>query len=159
HQDLPFERLVEELNPERDLSRTPVFQVMLALQNAPREGQEPGSLRRRGVGVDAGTAKFDLAFFFGDDPHGLPATIEYASDLFDGPPIDRMTGHLQNLLEGITAAPETPIAALPLLSGPERRRLLVEWNATAAPYPNEASLHRLIEEQVKRGPDRVAAAF
>jgi len=159
HQDLPFEKLVEELQPVRDLSRQPLFQVSFALQNVPQETLELPGLQLSHAGGSAVTSKFDLSlhvFESGDELHGI---VEYATDLFDGGTIARLIGHFRTLLEGIVAAPESPISELPLLSAAERHRLLVEWNATAAAYPREKCVHELFAAQAARTPEAVAVVF
>ena len=135
HQDLPFERLVEEMQPERDLSRNPLFQVMFALQNAPLRPLELPGLTLRPVEVERGTAQFDLTLQMQETAEGLSGSFEYATDLFDEPTIARMATHLRLLLEGMSATPERCVWELPLLTEAERHQLLVEWNDTATDYP------------------------
>jgi len=159
HQDLPFEKLVEELQPERDLSRNPLFQVMFVLQNAPARALKLSGLTLRPLAVDSGTAKFDLTLFMFEGEDGLRARWEYNSDLFDAATITRMLGHFQTLLEGIIANPEQRISELPLLSDAERQQVLVEWNKTQTAYPRGSSIHELFEAQVERTPDTIAVGF
>jgi amino acid adenylation domain-containing protein len=159
HQDLPFEKLVEELQPERDLSRNPLFQVMFILQNAPLPKLEMPNLRASWVEVESGTAKFDLTLSMQETEAGLRGKFEYNSDLFDADTIMRMVGHWQTLLEGIVANPEQRLSELPLLSAAERRQLLVEWNDRQADYPREQCIHQLLEAQVERTPEAVAVVF
>ncbi|HVU25273.1 MAG TPA: amino acid adenylation domain-containing protein [Opitutus sp.] len=157
HQDLPFERLVDELQPERDLSRNPVFQVMFALHNTPhRERALPG-LTITDLAAERISAQFDLVLDVWETPDGLKAVLEFATDLFDPPTIERLAGHFATLLAGAVAAPETPVAKLPLLTAAERTQLLDTFNATAMPYPDDRTLQALIEEQVAAGPGRIAA--
>ncbi|HQY72004.1 MAG TPA: condensation domain-containing protein, partial [Pseudomonadales bacterium] len=130
HQDLPFERLVEELHPARDLSRNAVFQVMFALQNAPMGALELLGLKLKPVEMGVGAAQFDLSLFAWETPDGLAARFSYASDLFDGSTIARMAAHWRLLLEAMVANPERRVDELPLLAEAERRQVLVEWNAT-----------------------------
>ena len=132
HQELPFEKLVEALQPVRDLSRHPLVQVMVALQQSPPPTMELPGLTVRPVTVDCGTAKFDLTLSLQDTEQGLLATVEYNTDLFDPATITRLLSHFQTLLEGIIADPEQRLADLPLLTAAERQRLLVEWNDTTA---------------------------
>ncbi|MCU0490000.1 MAG: amino acid adenylation domain-containing protein [Chloroflexaceae bacterium] len=155
NQDLPFEYLVEAIQPERDLSRSPLFQVMLVLQNAPSEALELSGLTLRPLDESSGTAKFDLLLSFVETANGLLGEIEYNTDLFDASTIARMVSHFQTLLEGIVAEPTQTIASLPLLSEAERRQQLQEWNATAASYPPLAA-HQLVERQTALTPDAVA---
>src|SRR6185369_16362847 len=159
HQDVPFERLVEELAPERSLAQPPLFQVMLVLQNVPVESLEIENLRLRPVDVEAVTAKFDLTLNLAE--HGgalgvLAGTVEYATALFDGTTIDRLTGCFERLLAAAVATPELPALELPLLSAAERHQLLREWSDTAAVFPREATLHGLFAEQAELRPDAVA---
>jgi len=155
HQDLPFEKLVEELHPERDLSRNPLFQVMFILQNAPMPKLELANLKTSLVEVETGTAKFDLTWSMRQTGQGLVGKIEYSRDLFDPETITRMVGHWQTLLEGIAEDPGQRLSALPLLTAAEQRQV-VQWNNTQAEFPRERCIHQLFEEQVKRTPEAVA---
>ena len=134
HQDLPFEKLVEELQPERDLNRTPLFQVMFALQNIPRDTYELPNLTLSGIAADTGAAKFDLTMFFHPADDGLLGILEYNTDLFDAESIKRMWLHFETMLQGLLAQPEQRILNLPLLTEPERRQLTVDWNDTFAAF-------------------------
>ena len=155
HQELPFERLVEDLAPERSVSHAPIFQTMFLLQNAQRSLTLPG-LEVTRLATDNGAAQVDLTLSLGTGPQGLRGRIEYSTDLFDAGTIARMVRHYETLLRGIVAAPDQPLSALPLLPTEERQRMLVEWNATAAEFPREACVHQLIEAQAQRTPDAVA---
>jgi amino acid adenylation domain-containing protein len=159
HQDLPFEKLVEELQPERNLSYNPLFQVMFVLQNAGSEDWEFPGLTLTPLEIESVTAKFDLTLAMEERESGLRGVLEYNSDLFDGTTISRMLGHFQTLLEGIVANPEQRLLALPLLTEAERHQLLVEWNDTQAEYPRDKCIHHLFEEQVEKAPDAVALVF
>jgi len=163
HQDLPFEMLVEALQPQRDMSHTPLFQVAFALQNAPMETLALPGLALTPVELDTGTAKFDLTLTMAERPDGLGGAIEYNTDLFDAATIRRMVGHFQILLQGIVAHPRLPISRLPLLREAERQELLVAWNATHVPYPaawaDTTCAHELFEAQVAQRPDAVALTF
>jgi len=159
HQDLPFEKLVAELQPVRDLSRQPLFQVVFALQNVPQERLQLPGLELRRAGGGGPTSKFDLSLFVQERDGGLEAYFEYATDLFERPTIERLAGHLRVLLEGIVADPDVAIGALPLLSESERRQLLVEWNETSADYPREQCLHQLFMAQAAKTPDAVALVY
>jgi amino acid adenylation domain-containing protein/non-ribosomal peptide synthase protein (TIGR01720 family) len=156
HQDLPFEKLVEALQPARDLSRNPLVQVMIALHPPPPPPTELPGLTVRPVILDCGTAKFDLTLFVQDTDQGLLATVEYNTDLFDPGTIVRMLGHFHTLLEGIIADPEQRLADLPLLTSEERQQLLVEWTNITVDYPQDTCLHALFEAQVERRPDTAA---
>ncbi|HEV2733901.1 MAG TPA: amino acid adenylation domain-containing protein, partial [Longimicrobiaceae bacterium] len=159
HQDLPFERLVDELQPGRDRSRTPVFQVAFVMQNAPTVAPRlPGLVVAAQEGAERATAKFDLTLEVAAEGGGLRASIEYASDLFDAATVERMARHFGLLLDAALAAPETPVAELPLLPDDERA-LLGAWNDTAEVFDGAgATLHALVEAQARRTPDAVAVA-
>ena len=159
HQDLPFEKLVEELQPERDLSRVPLSQVFFALQNVPQEALKLPNLALERQKVESGTVKFDLSFFMSEEEQGLKGRLVYNADLFDDATIERMLGHLQTLLKGIVEDPDQHLSELPLLSEAERHQLLFEWNETATEYPRDRCVHELFEEQVERTPDAVAVVF
>jgi non-ribosomal peptide synthetase component F/acyl carrier protein len=159
HQELPFEMLVEQLQPERSLSYTPLFQVMFSLENAPMEPLALSSLTLDPWEIDAGIAKFDLSVSIEETERGLKGSLEYSTDLFDAATIARTIEHFQTLLEGIVAAPERRISELPLLSEAERHQLLVEWNDTWAEYPLKQCIHQLFEAQVERTPDAVAVVY
>jgi amino acid adenylation domain-containing protein len=162
HQDLPFEMLVKELEPERDLSRSPLFQVMFVLQNTPRGMLElPGltlSPLKAGGGTP-GAAQFDLTLSIEIAERGLLGAFEYNVDLFDAATIERIIGHFRILLEGVTADPDRRICDLPLLTEAERRQVVVEWNDTHLEYPQDECVHELFEAQVEQTPDAVAVAF
>ena len=156
HQELPFEYLVEALQPERNLSRTPLFQVMFALQNFPHPQVTLADVRLLPLDDAGGTAKFDLMLVLWEAGAGLAGNIEYNCDLFEAATIARLAGHFQILLEGIIADPDRRISALPLLPAEEQHQVLVEWNRTHAGYPQERCLHEWLAEQVARTPDAVA---
>ena len=159
NQDLPFEKLVEELRPERDRSRNPLFQVMFVFQipESPEVGLQ--SLRSQPVDVDAGTSKFDLTLSLAEREKKLTGFIEHSTDLFGRSTIERMMGHFQTLLEGIVANPEQPISTVPLLTEAERDQLLVEWNNKQVDYPNDSTVHELFEAKVDRTSEAVAVEF
>ncbi|MFL5700223.1 MAG: non-ribosomal peptide synthetase [Ktedonobacteraceae bacterium] len=157
HQDVPFEYLVKELQPERTVGRNPLFQVVFTLDpplRSPMEGWVNTPLV-----VETNTAKFDLSLKLIDEPGGLVCRFEYRTDLFDEATIARMAGHWQTLLEGIVDDPARGLSALPLLTETERQQLLVEWNATSAAYSRDRCVHQLFEAQVERTPDSVALFF
>ena len=156
NQDLPFEKLVEELQPERDLSHAPLFQVMFALQNAPRSERRLRGLTMEHMEIDKGTAKFDLGLRLAEEAEGLRGVLSYNTDLFDSSTIERMAGHYRVLLDGIAANPSRRISALPLLTEAERRHVLVTANATAQLYSSDRCIHELIEEQAARTPEAIA---
>jgi len=159
HQEVPFEKLVEELQPERNIGGSPLFQVTFQLQNTPRSSIDLPGLTLSPVEAASGTAKFDLSLSMREEPGGLKATLEYNTDLFDGATISRMLGHLQVLLEGIVADPDRTISALPILTEPERHQLLVEWNDTKREHPKDKCIQELFEEQAEKTPDAVAVVF
>lgn len=160
HQDFPFEKIVEELHPERSLSHTPLFQVMFALQSAltTRPPELPG-LNLRQLQVEEGISKFDLTLYMIEEAEGLRARLEYNSDLFDAATVRRILGHLQVLLEAVVADPDQRLSALPLLTAAERHQLLVEWNDTRTEFPKDSCLHELFERQAEKQPDAIAAFF
>ncbi|HYO14676.1 MAG TPA: amino acid adenylation domain-containing protein [Thermoanaerobaculia bacterium] len=157
HQDVPFERLVEELAPERDRSRPPIFQVVLALQNAPSERLTLPGLEVQVLPLSTGTAKFELSVVLGETAQGLTGMIEFSRDLFAGATIGRLAGHLTRLLAAAVADPHRPLPELSLLSPGERHQLLLEWNDTRAPFPETLLLHQFFEVAVERAPEAVAA--
>ncbi len=159
HQDLPFEQLVEALQPARSLSYTPLFQVMFALDDALVPAVELPDVTVSPLAVETGTAKFDLTLSMENTASGLIGEWEYNTDLFDGATIARMAGHFQTLLEAIAANPKQKISELPLLTPAQRQQLIVEWNNTWAEYPQDKCIHQLFEEQVERAPDAVAVVF
>jgi hypothetical protein len=158
HPDLPFERLVAELAPDRDPSRTPLFQVMFILHNS--NGASQVSKVSGNQELETGTSKFDLSLILSENGKSLDGLIEYNTDLFEPATIQRLAGYFSRLLEASVADPERSISQLPMLPDAERRQLLVDWNNTDAELPaKDLCLHRLIEEQAARTPDRVALAF
>ncbi|MDZ8263386.1 non-ribosomal peptide synthetase [Nostoc sp. ChiQUE01b] len=159
HQDVPFEKLVEELEPERDLRRHPLFQICFALQNVPIQALKLSGLTINHRLEHNGTAKFDLFLELFETPDGISGWFEYSTDLFDAATISRLGENFQTLLAGIVANPDQKVADLPLLTSGERQQLLVEWNQTQVDYPQQTCIHQLFEAQVKRVPDSVAAIF
>jgi amino acid adenylation domain-containing protein len=156
HQDVPFERLVQELAPERSLAHLSLFQVMLALQNAPVESLEIRDLRLRAMAVAGTTAKFDLTLTLEEHDGGLYGTVEYATDLFDGTTIDRLIAGFERLLAAASTAPERSIPELPFLDEAERWQILGEWNDTCAEGLAEGCLHQHVAAQAARTPEAVA---
>jgi len=156
HQDVPFERLVAELQTERDPSRTPLFQAAFQLQNYPLAAWELGEVRVQPLEVEGGTAKFDVSLSMEEMGDRLLARLRYNSDLFDGGTIERMLGHYRTLLEGVVADPDEEVGKLPLLTEGEWRQIVVQWNDTDRGYPSERCVHELFEEQAEQRPDAVA---
>jgi amino acid adenylation domain-containing protein len=171
HQDLPFEKLVEELRPERNLSYSPIFQVLFVLQNAPTSqageaagdrGQGSSSGSGSGSGsndVDTGTAKFDLTMSLIEAGHGISGGVEYDRALFDPDRIERTIGHYKVVLQAIAENPDEPLWRVPILTEAEHRQLTVEWNATARDYGDDQCIQHLFEAQVERSPDAPAVEF
>ncbi|MFN6441572.1 MAG: amino acid adenylation domain-containing protein, partial [Nostoc sp. DedSLP01] len=159
HASLPFEELVKALQPQRDLSHTPLCQVIFALENEPMSELELTGLTVSPFSTERTTAKFDLALSMQNTATGLVGVWQYNTDLFDASTIERMSGHFQTLLAGIVANPEEQISQLPLLTAPEQQQLLIEWNRTEADYPSNRCIHQLFEEQCLRTPNAVAVAF
>ncbi|TSC26813.1 amino acid adenylation domain-containing protein, partial [Corallococcus sp. Z5C101001] len=159
HQEVPFEKLVEELAPTRDTSRTPLFQVLLSFQNAPVPELEVKGLTLRAVPLEHRTAQFDLNMTLSEVDGELRGAMEYNSDLFDAGTAERMLEHLRVLLEGVASQPDVPVQRLPLLTDGERHQLLETWNDTRADFPREACIHQRFEAQVARTPDALAATF
>ncbi len=158
HQDVPFEKLVEVLSPERDMSRSALYQVMFALQNAPYSTLELGSATLQRFDVPIVAAQCDLTAVMAEMSGGMECSIEYSTDLFEASTIARWIEQFKVLMEGIVIGPGQSIAALPLLTSMERRQLLDEWNRTEANYPRENCLTELIEAQAQRTPNAVAVS-
>ena len=156
HQDLPFETLVEELRPQRDLSRSPFFQVLLSVQTAGRELPGFGGLKISGIDGESETAKFDLSLFVVDEETALRTAVEYNTDLFEGATAVRLLGHLGRLLTAAVSDPGQDWRDLPLLAGPEREQLLAGFNDTGSTSGPDLCLHQLFEAQVERTPERTA---
>ena len=159
HQDLPFEKLVEELSPERDLSRSPLFQVMFALQNTPRESLEFPGLTFNQLPFANKTTKFDLTLSVMENRQGLLVWLEYNTDLFEATTIQRMLGHFQTVLESVVADPQQRISDCALMPAAEKEQLLLEWNSTTVDYGPSQLLHELIDEQAARTPNNIAVIF
>ncbi len=156
HQDLPFEMLVEELRPERDLSRTALFQALLSLQNAPAPATDLGAMRVEALHIDPGSAPFELMLSLQEGGAGLIGDIAYSTDLFEAATVERLARHLEVLLAGAVDRPAARLSELPLLTEGERRQLL-DWNATAEDLSQPAGwLHELFESRVDETPDEVA---
>ena len=159
HQDLPFEKLVEELQPERSLSQTPLFQVLFHMQNALAEDLKLARVRVTSFAIEDDTAKFDLSLTITEGESGPSGSFNYNADLFDRATIERMSGHLGMLIESILDDPDQKISRLSLLRESERDLVLRDWNATKADYPDEHSVAAIFEQQVHRRPDATAVVF
>ena len=158
-QEAPFEKLVEEINPERDLSRSPLFQVMMELQNAERGKLEIRGLKVSGIGEETGTAKFDLTLTLMEGSEGIDGGLEYSLDLYGAETIRRMARHYERVVAEVVKDADQRVNAIELMSGSEREQILAEWNETAQAYPQDQLAHELFEEQVERTPEAVAVVF
>src|SRR5437762_1785967 len=159
HQDTPFEKVVEELEPERDLSRSPLFQVMFALQNVPQEHHElEASVSIEPLPIENTTSKFDLSLSISQTEQGrgqapsLRCILEYSTDLFEAETISRWLRNLQTLLEGVAHNPQARISQFPLLTRSEQEQILGAWNATQEAWqgPQDLCLHQLVEPQAEQ---------
>ncbi len=159
HQDVPFEEVVKALQLERDLSDSPLFQVMFVLQNTPMSTQELTQDRLTSLSPETIGAGYELNLWIEETETGLLGSLQYNSELFDHQTITRMVGHFQTLLKGIVANPEERVGHLPLLTQVEQHQILVEWNDTAVEYPKDKCIDQLFEAQVERTPDAVALVF
>ena len=159
HQDVPFEQLVEALNPERDLSHTPVFQVMFDLRRRTSRSPMLPGLSVKGLDQPGTTAKFDMSLSLDESATGITGTWEYSTELFEEATVQRMLQHFQVLLESAASNPEQRISTLPLLSEAERHQILVSWNDTQADYPEDRCIHQLFADQAQRTPEATAAVF
>ncbi len=159
HQDLPFEKLVEELAPERSLSHAPLFQVLFVLQNANDAILSLPGLKLQQFDVDNGTSKFDLTLFVQESTQGFRGVFEYNNAIFDESTIQRMVEHLQQLLTGVISDPTQKLSRLPLLGSAEEQLTLVTWNATQIEYADNTCIQHLFERQVERTPDTIALVY
>ncbi|MBV9791335.1 MAG: amino acid adenylation domain-containing protein, partial [Chloroflexi bacterium] len=159
HQDIPFEQLVDAIQPQRDLSRSALFQVLFVLQNAPMPGQSLRDLTLTSLEIDNGTAKFDIALDLTETADGLGGFIEYSTDLFETATIERMAEHFQTALESIVGNPEQRLGDVRIVPAAERQQIVHDWNATTVDYPQDVALHTLIEQQVARTPEATALVF
>jgi len=159
HQDLPFEQLVAELQPERVPGRNPFFQVMLVVEESAWRNLDLLGLRCASFPVHNGTAKFDFSLYVIDHPEGFRLALEYNSHLFRAETARCLLEHYENLLRAVVAHPNCRVSELPLLSPAERDRILLKWNNTGEDYPHHSCTHRLFEAQVDRTPDAIAVRF
>ncbi len=156
HQEFPFESLVEELEPQRSLSWSPLFQVMFGLQTAKVGYIEIAGLAFEPLPPESGTAKFDLTFTFEDTSEGIRGELRYKRDLFDATTAGRMANHFEALLEEVVADPGRAVSTVPFLTPGERHQLLIDWNDTSHEEELSACIHELFDRQVERTPDAVA---
>jgi amino acid adenylation domain-containing protein len=167
HQDLPFERLVEELRLDRSLNRTPLFQAIFTLQNfAPARAASSGeraqlssSLAISSLGVEVGAAKFDLTMILEESSDEIGGSLGYRTDIFERESINRLVGHFKRLLEGVVEQPNCCLSRLPLLSHAELKQLLVDYNQTRKDYPSETTVHHIFGWQARRSPESVAVVY
>jgi amino acid adenylation domain-containing protein len=158
HQDVPFEKLVEELRPARSLSHPPLFQVLFQVRTTANDVAGLTGLCVERFEFDPGVAPFDLSFDLCDTLAGLSCKVDYSTALFEPATVDRLLMHFRVLLEAATVDPDRPVAELPLLTDAERHQILVEWNRTDQPAAAEGCVHKLFEAQAARTPDTVAVA-
>jgi amino acid adenylation domain-containing protein len=158
HQDIPFEQLVEEVKPERNLSHSPLFQVLLQLQDAPVSNWEFSGLTLTQLELESVNAKFDLSLILEKTAQGLEGKLEYNTDLFKASTIERITEHFNKLLDGVVKTERKSIYELPLLTEAEQQQLIA-WNDTATDYPADKTIVDLFEQQVEKTPDNIALVF
>jgi len=159
HQDVPFEQLVEKLQPERSLSFTPLFQVMFVLQNFPTEDITLPGLTISPFEMENDVAPYDLFLLVAEVESGLEGIFGYDADLFDNTTIVRMEKHFKSLLESIVSNPDQRVSELNLLTDPERRLILEKWNDTSAEYPVDKNISQLFELQAEMTPDEIAVSI
>jgi amino acid adenylation domain-containing protein len=155
HQDLPFEKLVEALKPQRSLNHTPLFQIMMVFQNAPKQILTLPGLSLEELEFDSGSSKFDLTLEIVEQD-GLRCSVEYCTDLFRKQTIQRFAQHFRALLQDIVENPDRPISELRILDDAARNELIFDFNRTTAPRRRDARIDTLFAEQVERSPNRVA---
>jgi amino acid adenylation domain-containing protein len=159
NRELPFEKLVDGLDLERNLSYTPIFQVMFALQNAPAMPVEIHGLRMERLEIETGTSMFDLTLVVTEIEQGLDCYFEYNIDLFNAETVRRMASHFQTLLSSMLSNPDQPISKLKMLSAPEETQILIEWRGGNEQSPQAKTLVQIFEEQVSQTPENMALIF
>lgn len=159
HQDLPFEQIVDAVQPSRSMSHTPLFQVVFRLQNVPESDLSLPDLEITPIGKEGTVAKFDMIFTLSETDMGFQGAIEFNTNIFKEETMQRLVVYYHNLLEGMLENPQASIASLPMLSEPERRQVFDTWNDTQTPFPQDRMLHQLFEDQARREPNRVALIF
>lgn len=159
HQDLPFERVIEEINPERDLSHTPLFQIVFQYDITPASDIHLPGLILQPIRIDTDTVQYDLILDLGQSDQGMFGEIVYNTDLFDAATIERFTDHFKRVLHSVAEEPRRRLSEVPMLTPAEQTQLLVEWNTTRCDYPDNKCFPQLFEEQVERTPDAIAAVF
>jgi amino acid adenylation domain-containing protein len=156
NQDAPFEKVIETIKTERQLTYNPLFQVMFVLQNIPLDLEKAKLLDITLQEVETGISKFDLTLSMIELENVLEGIWEYNTDLFKPDTIQRMAGHFQTLLQGIVSNPDQKISELPILTEEEKHKILIEWNDTKADYPKDKCIHQLFEEQAEKTPEQIA---
>ena len=160
HQNVPFEKVMEALQPARDSSRTPIFHVLVNDVNTKSDELQGGDITLEELERDNGISKFDLTFELADETDGgVGINLKYRRDLYKEESIERLGGHLVKIMTSLTEEPGQAIDEIELLTNEEKHQLLIEWNDTAAQYPKDKCIHELFEEQVKKTPDNVAVVF
>jgi amino acid adenylation domain-containing protein len=156
HQDAPFEKVVEEINPERDLSRSPLFQVMMALQNLGRETSEVRGLKLTEMGEEPGIAEFDLSLMLAEGTEGVTGYLQYSRDLYAGATVARMARHFEHVVAEVVSDAERRVGEIELMSEAERRQIVLEWNETEISYGEMRPVHEMIAAQAALHPEAVA---
>ena len=156
HQDFPFEKLLQDINPERNLNQAPLFQVLFAFQDVPAQPLKIPGLDVRRASVNRHVAIYDLCFSLRDEPDGLKQSLVYSTDLFESATMERLLAHYRVLLEAVVANPDQSILQLPILPLAEWHQVVVDWNNAAKAYPSEKCIHSLFEAQAQLTPDAVA---
>ena len=159
HQEMPFEKIVDALRPERNLSYTPLFQIMFSYQEAPTESQQIGGLSFEPMEIDTGSAKFDLTLSVTHSGNHLHSMLEYNTDLYDGDTIERFIDHFNNLLNTILRAPDSPIDFVDFLGKSERQLILRQWSRGKTIEPDNACFHELFEKEAQAHPQRPAVVY
>ena len=159
YQDLPFDQLVEELQLQRDLGKSPLFQVWFSLQNVPQDSKEAAGITFTPVEVHNGTSKFDISFWAYELPTGIRIVAEYNTNLFYPETVDAMLGHYATMLEAAVKDSSLPVHMLPILRGDEKQKVLRDWNDTVVDYPKDRCVHQLFEEQATKTPDTIALVY
>src|SRR5439155_13283518 len=156
HQDLPFDRIVEEFQPERDASYQPLIQTMFIQLNVPMPETPGAGIEWLPFELDFGQSRYDLTLEMNETARGIEGRMEYAADLFEASTIARLAAQYQTLLESVIANPDRPLCDLNILPDSERQQLLVEWNSETLEIASDRCLHSLFEDQVQRMPHSVA---
>ncbi len=159
HQDVPFEKVVEELQPEREMNRSPLFDVKLVLGNARQEELRLGGVKVGGFGADYGVARFDLTLTLSEDETGVSGIAKYATDLFESSSIERLMGQMRLALEAMVSDVRQPIAEVSLMTAAQRQQMLIEWNDTRCEFGELPCVHELFERQAEQRPDAIAVNF